>query len=47
MTFLNIIRIFNPSWASANKIFCININKFIIDYEPIIHNIINLYQNYL
>ena len=45
--FFNIIKIFNLGWLSANKIFYININKFIIDYELTIHNTINLYQNYL
>ena len=41
--FFNIIRIFNLNWANANKIFYININKFVADYEPTIYNIINLY----
>ena len=41
--FFNIIKIFNLGQANANKIFYININKFVADYEPTIHNIINLY----
>ena len=45
--FFNIIKFFNPDWANINKIFYININKFIVNYEPTIYNIINLYRNYL
>ena len=41
--FFNIIKIFNPGWVNANKIFYININKFITNYKPTIYNIINLY----
>ena len=41
--FFDAIKIFNLGWASVNKIFYININKFIVDYEPTIYNIINLY----
>ena len=45
--FFNIIKIFDPGWASANKIFYTNINKFVADYKLTIYNAINLYQNYL
>ena len=45
--FFDTIKTFNPSQANVNKVFYININKFIINYKPIIYNVINLYQNYL
>ena len=45
--FFNIVKIFDPGWVSANKVFYININKFVVDYEPIVYDVINLYWNYL
>ena len=45
--FFDIIKIFDPGWANVNKVFYININKFIINYKLTVYNIINSYQNYL
>ena len=45
--FFDTIKIFNLNQANINKVFYININKFVIDYKPTVHNAVNLYQNYL
>ena len=41
--FFNVVKNFNLNQANINKIFYININKFIVNYELTIHNTINLY----
>ena len=43
MIFFNVIRIFDPGQANANKVFYININKFVADYKLTIYNVIDLY----